>query len=201
MARTPTEAINSYITDMLSLEDHIQKAIAAQVGDFETDHPMVAQQLRAFDGTIQSHITTLRALAEAREADGGGVAEAVKRAGSVVAGLGAAAIDLVRTEKLPKNLRDDYTAFGLAHIGYLMLHTTALSLGDQETAQVAQRHFTDYARAQMTLNDLIPAATVKFLQQDGLPARPDVLDQVNKNVTEAWYTQSSTAAGVKASNI
>ena len=25
MARTPTEAINSYITDMLSLEDHIQK--------------------------------------------------------------------------------------------------------------------------------------------------------------------------------
>ena len=31
MARTPTEAINSYITDMLSLEEHIQKAINAQL--------------------------------------------------------------------------------------------------------------------------------------------------------------------------
>jgi ferritin-like metal-binding protein YciE len=201
MARTPTEAINSYITDMLSLEDHIQKAVAAQVGDFTDEHPQVAQHLRTFDSTIQSHITTLKALAESREVDGGGVAEAVKRAGSVVAGLGAAAIDLVRTEKLPKNLRDDYTAFSLAHIGYLMLHTTALSLGDQEVAQVAQRHLTDYARAQLTLNDLIPAAVVKFLQQDGLPARADVLEQVNQNVTEAWRTQSSAAQNVQATNL
>ncbi|HEX5818735.1 MAG TPA: hypothetical protein VFY20_07645, partial [Gemmatimonadales bacterium] len=137
MARTPTEAINSYITDMLSLEEHIQKAINAQLEDFKDEYPQVTQELRGFTGQIQSHISTLKGLADARQATGGGVSEAIKRAGSTVAGLGAAAIDLVRTEKLPKNLRDDYTAFSLATVGYLMLNTTALSLNDQETAQIA----------------------------------------------------------------
>ena len=30
-----TEAVHSYITDMLALEDHIDKAIMAQVEDFD----------------------------------------------------------------------------------------------------------------------------------------------------------------------
>ena len=56
-------------------------------------------------------------------------ADAIKRAGSALLGLGAAAVDLVRNEGLPKNLRDDYTAFSLATIGYVMLYTTASALG------------------------------------------------------------------------
>lgn len=44
----------------------------------------------------------------------------LKRAGSAVLGLRAAAVDVVRTEGLPKNLRDDYTAFSHATIGYVM---------------------------------------------------------------------------------
>ena len=196
MARTPTEAINSYITDMLSLEEHIQKAITAQLEDFKDDHPQVTQELRGFTGQIQSHISTLKGLADARDATGKGVAEAIKRAGSTVAGLGAAAIDLVRTEKLPKNLRDDYTAFSLASVGYLMLHTTALSLNDQETAQVASRFLQDYARMTMTLSHVIPAATIRFLREDGLPARDEVLQEVEQNLRNAWTSQSDRVPDV-----
>ena len=93
---------------------------------------------------MEHHISDLRALAERRKA--GGITETVKRAGAAVAGVAAGVIDLVRTEGLPKNLRDDYTAFSLATIGYAMLYTTAAGLGEREvpTGAAALR---DYAGA------------------------------------------------------
>ncbi len=189
MARDRNEAINSYITDMLSLEDHIEKAIRNQVNDLK-DYPDVVTELRQIHRTIEHHISDLRGLSDRRKA--GGVVESVKRAGSAVAGVAAGVIDLIRTEGLPKNLRDDYTAFSLATIGYVMLHTTALSLGDQEVADLAQQHFRDYAHATTRLHALVPAAVVRFLQEEGLPARQEVVSQVNRTVEEVWSAQSES---------
>jgi ferritin-like metal-binding protein YciE len=182
VARDKNEAINSYIGDMLALEDHIEKAIKSQLADLK-DYPDVVTELRQIHRQIEHHLSDLRALSDRRNA--GGVAEAVKRAGSAVAGAAAGLIDLVRSEGLPKNLRDDYTAFNLANIGYLMLHTTALSLGDQEVADLGRQHFRDYANAILRFDTLVPEAVVRYLQQEGLPAK-DVVSQVNRTVKEAW---------------
>ena len=140
MAREKNEAINSYITDMLALEDHIEKALRGQLEDLE-NYPDVIRELTQIHHKVEHHISDLRSLSEARGA--GGPADIVKRAGSAVLGLGAAAIDLVRREGLPKNLRDDYTAFSLATIGYVMLYTTGLGLDDREVAELARHHFAD----------------------------------------------------------
>jgi hypothetical protein len=67
-----------------------------------------------------------------------------------------------------------------------MLHTTALALGDQEVAELANQHLRDYTKAVIRLNDIIPPAVLRFLLQEGLPARPDVLQDVSRNVREAW---------------
>lgn len=189
MARDRNDTINSYITDMLSLEDHIEKAIRGQLTDLK-DHPDVVTELRKLHRTIEHHISDLRGLSERRNA--AGLVEKVKRAGSAVAGVGAGLIDLVRTEGLPKNLRDDYTAFSLATIGYVMLHTTALSLDDREVAELAQQHFRDYAHAITRIHALIPEAVVRSLQADGLPARNEVLSQVHRTVEEVWSRQSES---------
>jgi hypothetical protein len=117
----------------------------------------------------------------------------IKRAGSAVLGLGAAAIDLVRKEGLPKNLRDDYTAFSLATIGYVMLHTTALALDDREVAELARQHFSDYAEAVTRLHNVIPAAVVRYLKEDGLPVRENVLPEISRTIEEVWHTQSDRA--------
>ncbi len=187
MARTSQDAIHSYVTDMLALEDHIEKAIMAQVEDFEDDYPAVGAALKEMHGTIERHITSLRGLEDLRDAGPRlDVADFIKRAASTVAGLGAAAIDLVRTEKLPKNLRDDYTAFSLATIGYVMLHTTARSLGDARVAAVAESHLTDYTRMVMSLNDLIPSTVVALLKEEGLPARDEVLPEIEETIRSAW---------------
>jgi hypothetical protein len=188
VTRDKNEAINSYITDMLALEDHIEKAIRGQLEDLK-DYPGVVTELRQIHRTVEHHISDLRALSERRGA--GGVKEVVKRAGSAVLGAAAGAIDLVRTEGLPKNLRDDYTALSLASIGYVMLHTTGLALDDGEVAELAQQGFSDYAGAVSRLQATIPAAVVAFLNQDGLPAREDVVPQIRRTIEQVWQTQSS----------
>ncbi|HEX6107489.1 MAG TPA: hypothetical protein VFZ26_18010 [Gemmatimonadales bacterium] len=187
MARDRNEALNSYITDMLSLEDHIEKAIRGQLNDLK-DHTDVVTELRQIHRTIEHHISDLRGLSDRRNASG--VVEKVKRAGSAVAGVAAGVIDLVRTEGLPKNLRDDYTAFSLATIGYVMLHTTALSLDDQEIADLALQHFRDYAQATTRLHAIVPGAVIRYLHEEGLPVRQEVVSQVNRTVEEVWNAQS-----------
>lgn len=187
MARDRNEAINSYITDMLGLEDHIEKAIRGQLEDLK-EYPEAVAELRQIHRKVEHHIADLRGLSDRRKA--GGVAESVKRAGSAVLGAAAGVIDLVRTEGLPKNLRDDYTALSLANIGYVMLHTTGLSLGDREVAELAQQGFTDYAEALTRLQSIIPAAVVSYFKQEGLPVREDVVPQVLRTLEEVWQSQS-----------
>jgi hypothetical protein len=191
VARDRNEAINSYITDMLALEDHIEKAVRNQLTDL-ADYPEVVAELRQIHRKVEHHISDLRVLSDRRNA--GGVVESVKRAGAAVAGMAAGLIDLVRTEGLPKNLRDDFTAFNLANISYVMLHTTALALDDQEVAELAQQHFRDYTDAVIRFNNLVPAAVVRHLQQEGLPAREDVVQQVSRSVEEAWRQTAHSPA-------
>ena len=184
------ETLNSYVTDMLALEEHIKKAIAGQIEDLEK-YPVVKRELQSFHNTAEAHITTLQGLAKTK--GGKGPADLVKEAGSTLLGLGAAAIDLVRTESLPKNLRDDYTAFSLANIGYVMLHTTALTFGDRHVAEVAHRHLSDYARVVMTLNNIIPSAVIQFFKEDGFAVNESAIDEINRNVEEVWHQPSGTA--------
>ena len=183
MTRTPDEVINSYITDMLALEDHIDIALRAQIAAWRDEHTVFTTQLDSIHRNVRRHIQALKGLSDDRDAGAGGaVAEVVKRAGSI-----AAAIDLVRNEDLPKALRDDYTALNLAAIGYVMLLTTARALGDSRVADLAEQHLKDHAEAVMTLHRIIPAAVVKFLQQDELPAHADVLPAVGRTLDEVWH--------------
>lgn len=190
MARDKNEAINSYITDMLALEDHIEKALRGQLEDLE-DYPAAIRELKQIHQKVERHISDLRSLSERRTA--AGPADIIKRAGSAVLGFGAAAIDLVRREGLPKNLRDDYTAFSLATIGYVMLYTTGLALDDREVAELAHRHFADYAEAVTRLHNIIPAAVIRFLEEDGLPVGEDVLPQISRTIEEVWHSESDQA--------
>ena len=201
MARDRDSAINSYITDMISLEDHIAKALKGQISDLK-DSPDLGAEIRQVHNLVEHHISDLRALAERRNA--GGITETVKRAGAAVAGVAAGVIDLVRTEGLPKNLRDDYTAFSLATISYAMLYTTAAGLGEREVADLAQQHLRDYAGAVTRLNTLVPASVIRYLREEGLPVQESVLSEVGRTIKAAWEGEAGETAraeGVAARGI
>ena len=191
MARDRDTAINSYITDMIALEDHIGKALKAQISDLN-DYPDLDAEIRQVHHLVEHHISDLRALAERRKA--GGITETVKRAGAAVAGVAAGVIDLVRTEGLPKNLRDDYTAFSLATIGYAMLYTTAAGLGEREVAELAQQHLRDYAGAVTRLYTLVPASVIRYLREEGLPVQESVLSEVGRTIKAAWEGEAGETA-------
>jgi ferritin-like metal-binding protein YciE len=103
-----TEAVNSYISDMLALESHIDKALKGQLDDLQS-YPNVVSELRAILDTVNAHIAALEVLLKKRGGDGAGP---MKKASSALLGFAAAAIDIVRKEGLPKNLRDDYDRDG-----------------------------------------------------------------------------------------
>ncbi|MBP2646879.1 MAG: hypothetical protein H6Q77_503 [Gemmatimonadetes bacterium] len=187
MSRSTTEAINSYLTDMLALEEHIEVAIKAQVKDFSDEPQVLAMALDAIHVTVQHHVASLKEIITERDAGPAhSVAEAIKRAAAVLAGAGAAAVDLARNEKLPKDLRDDYTAFSLATVSYVMLLTTAMSLNDQPVAELAERHLKHYTKVVMKLNNILPSAVIAELREQGLPAQEAQLPAIARTLKGAW---------------
>ena len=187
MSRDTTEAINSYLTDVLALEQHIEVAISAQVKDLKDEPQVLVMALEAIHVTVQHHIESLKEIIGARDAGAANsIAEAVKRAASVLAGAGAAAVDLVRNEKLPKDLRDDYTAFSLATVSYVMLLSSAMSLNDQPVSELAERHLKHYTKVVMKLNNIIPSAVIAELREEGLPAREEQLPAIARTLKGVW---------------
>ena len=179
------ETVDSYVTDMLALEKHIQTALAGQIADLD-EHSEFKGPLIRIHTMCDAHVSALEALTARRDQNVGGMSKVMKKAVSSVLGLGAAAIDFVRTEKLPKDLRDDYTAISLAYIGYLMLHTTALTLNDSEVATLAGTHLREEAESMMALQHIIPAATVSFLASEGHDVDNSVLPQIAETVSTSW---------------
>lgn len=187
MSRDTTEAINSYLTDVLALEQHIEVAISAQVKDLKDEPQVLVMALEAIHVTVQHHIESLKEIIGERDAGAANsIAEAVKRAASVLAGAGAAAVDLVRNEKVPKDLRDDYTAFSLATVSYVMLLSSAMSLNDQPVAELAERHLKHYTKVVMKLNNILPSAVIAELREEGLPAREEQLPAIARTLKGVW---------------
>ena len=76
--RDTKDTINSYITDMLSLEEHLDKAITGQIEDLKDD-PQVVAELKTVQSWVQHHVSDLKQRSEARQA--ATPTDAVKRAG------------------------------------------------------------------------------------------------------------------------
>ena len=179
------ETLDSYVTDMLALEQHIQTAIAGQIADLD-DSSQFKSALVGMHLAFEARVSALEALTQSREQNVGGLSKVVKKAVSSVIGAGAAAIDFVRTEKLPKNLRDDYTAISLAYIGYVMLYTSALTFDDAEVAAMAKSHSMQHADSITTLQTIIPQATVAELVSQGAIADHGIFAKVREAVEQAW---------------
>jgi hypothetical protein len=201
MTQEARDRVNSYLTDMLALEEHIEKTLDGQLDDFKGEDPEILSKLGAIRAQAEHHITEIKKLAEARDiGTGRKFAEAVKRVGATFAGFGAAAIDLVRTERLPKNLRDDYTALNVAVSGYVMLLTTARALDANQVADLAERHVRHYAQAVMTVHDLIPRAVINFLREENLPLKGgDVLPEIYRTMEDIWRAPQTASVGATGS--
>jgi hypothetical protein len=109
----------------------------------------------------------------------------VQDAAAAVAGVVAGIYNRVRTEAVSKSLRDDYTFLSHCSISWLMLMTTARSLGDHDTEELAEQGYRDCARLVMRIDRLMPSLVVEELHQDGFAAQ-DVADWAHRVISGAW---------------
>jgi ferritin-like metal-binding protein YciE len=184
MPTSTAPTINTYISDMLSLETHIATPLEQQVEDSDVQAIPIARRViqEALD-TVHAHIGKL----EARlDAVGGHSGAPIKNAVSSAVGAAASAINKVRKTEVSKNLRDDYTALCLSSAGYTMLHTTALGLGDTATAQLAKDHLADVATVIMRLNKALPTVVLTELQQEGVAVSASVAETAEADAKDAW---------------
>jgi ferritin-like metal-binding protein YciE len=176
------KTLADWVGDMVALESHIEEALDRQRNEV-TDHPQASQAVQRYHDMVKANRDTIRAYQDQLGKTGG---SPIKEAGSALLGKAAGMIDRMRAEGVSKALRDDYTAFNLAAMGYEMLHTTSLALGHQETATLAERALRSYATAIQELNHLVPEVVVWELEKDGHQVRGGVTQQCRQTFDRIW---------------
>lgn len=178
--------IKTYVGDMYALESHIEEALDGQLEKVK-DHQKAAAAVRRFHGMVRSQRDHMKTHLDSLGGSSGGP---IKSAVSAVFGMAAGVIDKVRTEAASKCLRDDYTAFNLAAIGYHMLYGTALMLGDQKTAALAEKHHRSYTDAVQDINQIILDVVAWELRKDGLKVNDKAMDSATETMNQDWRATS-----------
>lgn len=161
---TKTAIVTQYLSDMHVLEKHIQEALEKQV-DSTREQPDINRAIQGYLATTKAHVQRLeRRIEQLGNQDG--VVDKAKEAVTNLFGQAAGAIDVVRTHRTSKDLRDDYTAGSLATISYVMLKTTALACDDQQTAQLAETHLGEMVAMLQWIARTIPDVVVRDLQAE-----------------------------------
>ncbi len=176
--------ITTYLSDALALERHIAQPLQRQLDmDDSARFGAALAIISNIKAATEAHIAQLEAQLEAA---GGHPASGLKTAVASVVGAGAAIVDSARKTKVSKNLRDDYTALSLGTVSYTMLAATALGLGDESTAALAQNHLKDYAQIIMTIARELPAVVLTELQIDGTDVKISAADLATRMTQSAW---------------
>lgn len=185
------EALQGYVNDMLAVEREIHQAFSRQKHDeglkeFATAHQLIAR----IEDTIDRHLVELQRCLERL----GTSESALKKAVGSVMGAMAGLYDQVRDDKVSRIVRDDNTALTFAVVCYEMLHTTALAMKDQQTAELALKLLKDYTPLIMGLSDVLPSVIVRELSEEGtIAADESVAREAVRHTREAWSQSAATA--------
>ena len=175
--------IADWVGDVVAVESHIEEALDHQL-KAKYEVPAAASSIQTFHNTTKANRDRLKAYQEKIGSTGG---NPVIEAGASVLGKAAGLIDRFRTDTLTKSLRDDYTAFNLAAIGYTLLHTTALALGDGETADLAAENLKVHAANVQHINHIISDVAMAEIQKDGYPVKnTDAAAETRKAIDNIW---------------
>ena len=185
-----THSLQTYISDMLALEQHVRIPFESQLNDSDlAGYPGADTLMRRLRDLSSAHVA---ALEQTLSAHGGHEAHPLKGGVSSVEGWFASAIDKMRKTKIAKALRDDYTAVSLCTVSYSMLLATANAFGAADVAALAQRHLTEYAGVIMDIGLAMPSIVVEDLKQTGLEASSDTVSTSRSQVGDAWRSASAS---------
>jgi uncharacterized protein YukE len=189
---TPNQTLITCVGNTHALITHGLEAIDRQLENLDDKsrrHPDAYAALQEVHRTLEAQASALELR---RKALGGGGAQPFKDAVSSIAGHVSGLIHALREEEASHSLRDDYTFLARASVGYVMLHATARSLGDQETAALAETCYRDIARLTKQVDRVLPALVIQELREEGL-----VVSEMSREtlamVKRAWEGDAAVA--------
>lgn len=188
------KTIADYVGDMVALNSHIEEALDRQL-TMPNDIPAAKTAIQTFHDMVKAQRDALKAY---QEEVGTTAGNPIIEAGSNILGKAAGMIDKIRAEGVSKALRDDYTAFNHAAIGYTMLYTTATALGDQRTARMAQQGLQAYAGAVQKINHIIGEVVVAELRKDNHTVTGTNAAQETRSMVDRAWRESSDSGGMMA---
>lgn len=192
-------SLQTYISDMLALEEHVRVPFETQLKDADLPNYAGADaMLRRLSDLSNVHIAALRAELEAA---GGHEAHAIKSTVANIEGWFAGTIDKMRKTKIAKALRDDYTALSLCCVSYSMLATTANAYGSAAVTELAVRHMRDYAQAIMEIGLLMPAIVVRDLEQTGMSVSESAISESRQQIESVWRSSAASEARTTSGTI
>ena len=186
------ETITKYLGDMKSVVSHVQTAMERQKDEFK-DKPEVSQTMARIALSLKRQDEALGARLEAL---GGSPTHPVKEVVADALGVVAGLYNKVRTEGAAKGLRDDHVALNLVYMSYTTLHTTAIALGDAETASIAKRSFVECAKFVSEIDGLVPPTVFRELQDGDLGSLDGTAaEQTRSAARAAWVGPEMTESG------
>jgi ferritin-like metal-binding protein YciE len=189
------KTIADYVGDMVALNGHIEEALDRQL-TMANDIPVAKTAIQRFHDIVKGQRDALKAY---QDEVGTTAGNPIIEAGSVVLGVAAGLIDKIRTEGVSKAIRDDYTAFNHACIGYTMLHVTAVALGDKRTAEMAHKGLDAYAGMVQEINHIIGDVVIAELKKDNHTiVAQNAADENRKMVDHAWRENKSSQDSMMA---
>jgi ferritin-like metal-binding protein YciE len=189
------KTIADYVGDMVALEAHIEEALDRQLHS-TTDTSVAHEAIQRFHDNVKASRDTMR---QYQEEVGSTGPKPLVQAGAALLGKAAGIIGKIRTEGVTKSLRDDYTAFNHAAIGYTLLHVTAVALGDARTAKLAESGLKSYAAMVQEINHLIAEVTIEELRKDGHAlVEPQAAAKNGKVVDRVWKQTAKSGTTKKA---
>lgn len=182
------QTLSTYASDVHALVTHGIHAIHRQVDQLkDVSHRDAKAAVVTFEGMLRKQEMELE---DRIKVLGGSVTKPVKDVVSAVTGVAAGLLNAVRPSETAKSIRDDYTFLSHLAIAWLMLHTTATSLGDSETAGLAERGYADTTRMIMHIDRIMPKLIVEELREDRSLQPLDTEAQTRSMVKKAWEQQA-----------
>jgi|GEM_PF-1435980 len=186
------ELLTTYLSDVHALVSHGLQAIDRQVENLKN---VSHQDAKTAVKDFQSILKTQKSELESRIKQlGGSPTQPIKDAVAAAAGIAAGLINAVRTSEAAKSIRDDHTFFSHLGVAWLMLHTTASSLGDGETKSLADRGYSDTTKVIMEINRILPKIVVEELRENKELHPADTNEETRQMVHNAWRSQPPATA-------
>jgi ferritin-like metal-binding protein YciE len=185
---TTQETLVKYLTDMYSLEKHLQQPLKAQANDADFGpYPEARTLVQKIEMRTEQALVALETQVTAM---GGDARSSFKSAVTAAAGAVAAAVNEARTHAITNKLRDDYTALALVSVGYELLYTTATALGSAPVASLALRELKDVASHIMDLSQVIIPVAVAELAKTNPETNTKTAVASQEAIKNAWRSRS-----------